>query len=63
MTRYADFIGKVCDNSRLEPEIEKWFAELSDYTNAFKNCNGNETRSNCQQRYMGCKEKIYVKRS
>ena len=32
----ADFIGKVCDN-KLEPEIEKWFAELSDYSNAFKN--------------------------
>ena len=32
----TDFIGRVCD-SRLEPEIEKWFAELSDYSNAFKN--------------------------
>ena len=32
----ADFIGKVCDN-KLEPEIEKWFADLSDYSNAFKN--------------------------
>ncbi len=32
----ADFIGRVCD-SRLEPYIEKQFAELADYTNAFKN--------------------------
>ena len=32
----ADFIGKVCDN-KLEPEIEKWFDIISDYSNAFKN--------------------------
>ena len=32
----TDFIGRVCD-SRLEPYIEKCFAELSDYSNAFKN--------------------------
>ena len=32
----TDFIGRVCD-SRLEPYIEKCFAELADYSNAFKN--------------------------
>ena len=32
----ADFLGKVCDN-KLEPYIEKCFAELADYSNAFKN--------------------------
>ncbi len=32
----VDFLGKVCD-TKLEPEIEKWFAELADYSNAFKN--------------------------
>ena len=32
----TDFLNKVCD-SKLEPYIEKCFAELSDYTNAFKN--------------------------
>ena len=32
----TDFIGKVCDN-KLEPYIEKCFAELADYSNAFKN--------------------------
>ena len=33
----CNFIDKVV-NSRLEPYIEKCFNELSDYTNAFKNC-------------------------
>ena len=33
----CNFIDKVV-NSRLEPFIEKCFDELSDYTNAFKNC-------------------------
>ena len=32
----ADFLGKVCDN-KVEPFIEKCFAELADYSNAFKN--------------------------
>jgi DNA polymerase elongation subunit (family B) len=32
-----DFLEKVCIN-KLEPYIEKCFDELSDYTNAFKNC-------------------------
>ena len=33
----CNFIDKVV-NSRLEPYIEKCFDELSEYTNAFKNC-------------------------
>jgi DNA polymerase elongation subunit (family B) len=33
----CDFLNKVVDN-KLEPYIEKCFNELSDYTNAFKNC-------------------------
>jgi len=33
----CNFIDRVV-NSRLEPYIEKCFAELADYSNAFKNC-------------------------
>ena len=32
----VDFLNKVCEQ-KLEPYIEKCFAELSDYTNSFKN--------------------------
>jgi DNA polymerase elongation subunit (family B) len=32
----ADFLGKVCDK-KLEPFLEKVFASLSDYSNAFRN--------------------------
>lgn len=32
----VDFLNKVCEQ-KFEPEIEKWFTELSDYSNAFKN--------------------------
>jgi DNA polymerase elongation subunit (family B) len=32
----ADFLGKVCDK-KLEPFLEKVFANLSDYSNAFRN--------------------------
>jgi len=32
----ADFLGKVCDK-KVEPFIEECFAELADYSNAFKN--------------------------
>src|SRR6056300_129689 len=33
----CNFLNKVVD-SRIEPFLEKCFAELADYTNAFKNC-------------------------
>ena len=33
----CNFIDKVV-GSRIEPFLEKCFGELSDYTNAFKNC-------------------------
>jgi len=33
----CNFLDRVVD-SRLEPFLEKCFAELADYTNAFKNC-------------------------
>ena len=32
----VDFLNKVCEQ-KFEPEIEKWFTELADYSNAFKN--------------------------
>ena len=31
-----EFLNKVCEQ-KFEPEIEKWFVELADYSNAFKN--------------------------
>ena len=31
-----EFLNKVCEQ-KFEPEIEKWFVDLADYSNAFKN--------------------------
>ena len=52
------FLNKVCEN-KLEPYIAKCFDELADYSNAFKNAHGYETRSNrdkgiwvAKKRYM-----------
>ena len=37
MTKYVILLTKLL-RSRIEPFLEKCFGELSDYTNAFKNC-------------------------
>ena len=54
----VDFLNKVCEQ-KLEPYIAKCFDELADYSNAFKNVV--MKREVIAKRYMGCKEKIYVK--